>query len=84
MKIVKDLLAQLRGELQRAEDVDTEARRILQDLHSDVERLEEADDTEISSLLDRVRAMESRFAGSHPVLERLAQELADALAKMGI
>lgn len=84
MKIVKDLLAQLRGELQRAEDVDIEARQILQDLHSDVEKIEEPDDSMIRSVVDRVNELESRFAGSHPVLERLTRELADALAKMGI
>jgi hypothetical protein len=35
-------------------------------------------------MLDRVKALESRFAATHPVLERTARELADAIAKMGI
>ena len=84
MKNIRAFLAQLSKELQRAEDVDIEARKILQDLHRDVERLEEPDSTEIESLLDRVKALESRFAATHPVLERTARELADAIAKMGI
>ncbi len=84
MKNIRAFLAQLSRELQRAEDVDIESRKILQDLHRDVERLEEPDSTEIESLLDRVKALESRFAATHPVLERTARELADAIAKMGI
>ncbi len=84
MKNIRAFLAQLSKELQRAEDVDIEARQILQDLHRDVEQLEESDGTQIKSVLDRVKALESRFAATHPVLERTAQELADAIAKMGI
>ncbi len=84
MKNIRAFLAQLSKELKRAEDVDIEAREILQDLHRDVERLEEPDSTESESLLDRVKALESRFAATHPVLERTARELADAIAKMGI
>ncbi len=84
MKNIRAFLAQLSKELQRAEDVDIEARQILQDLHRDVEQLEESDGTQIKSVLDRVKALESKFAANHPVLERTAQELADAIAKMGI
>ena len=84
MKNIRAALARLYKELQRAEDVDIEAREILQDLHQDVEQLEEADSTEIESVVDRVKALESRFAANHPVLEQTARELADAIAKMGI
>ena len=84
MKNIRAFLARLSKELQRAEDVDIEAREILQELHGDVEQLEESDSTQIQSVLDRVKALESRFAATHPVLERTARELADAIAKMGI
>ena len=84
MKNIRAFLAQLSKELQRAEDVDIEAREILQELHGDVEQLEESDSTQIQSVLDRVKALESRFAATHPILERTARELADAIAKMGI
>jgi thiamine kinase-like enzyme len=84
MKNIRAFLAQLSKELQRAEDVDIEAREILQELHRDVEQLEGSDSTQIESMLDRVKALESRFAATHPVLERTARELADAIAKMGI
>ena len=84
MKNVRAILAQLHKELQRAEDVDIEAREILQNLNQDVDRLEGAGSTEIESLADRAKALESRFAARHPVLEQTARELADAIAKMGI
>ena len=84
MKNIRAFLARLSKELQRAEDVDIEAREILQELHGDVEQLGESDSTQIQSVLDRVKALESRFAATHPVLERTARELADAIAKMGI
>ena len=84
MRNIRAFLAQLSKELQRTEDVDIEAREILQELHGDVEQLEESDSTQIQSVLDRVKALESRFAATHPVLERTARELADAIAKMGI
>jgi len=84
MNNVRAILAQLHKELQRAEDVDIEAREILQNLNQDVDRLEGAGSTEIESLADRAKALESRFAARHPVLEQTARELADAIAKMGI
>lgn len=84
MKNIRAILAQLYKELQRAEDVDIEAREILQNLHRDVEQLEDSDSTEIESMVDRVKALESRFAANHPVLEQMARELSDAIAKMGI
>ena len=84
MKNIKAILAQLHKQLQRAEDVDIEAREILQGLHQDVAQLEESDSREFGSVLDRAKALESRFAAKHPVLEQTARELADAIAKMGI
>jgi hypothetical protein len=84
MKNIRAVLAQLHKELQRAEDVDIEAREILQDLHRDVEQLEASDSTERKSLVDRAKALESKFAANHPVLEQMARELADAIAKMGV
>jgi Domain of unknown function (DUF4404) len=84
MKNIRAILAQLHKELQRAEDVDIEAREMLQHLHHDVAGLEQADSADVESLLDRVKALESKFAANHPVLEQMARELADAIAKMGV
>ncbi len=84
MKDVKKFLAQLSKELQRSEDFDIEARQILDDLHNDVDQIEESGDKQIEPTLGRVRELEARFASKHPALERIIRELADALAKMGI
>ena len=84
MKDVKKFLAQLSKELQRSEDFDIEARQILDDLHNDVDQIEESGDKQIEPTLGRVRELEARFASKHPALERTIRELADALARMGI
>ena len=84
MKDIRKFLAQLSKELQRGEDFDIESRQILDDLHKDVNRIEASGDVQIEPILDRIKELESRFASNHPVLERTARELADAIAKMGI
>lgn len=81
---LRELLAELRNELQHAEDIDVDARQELKRLHSDIEELAADDEPEVSSAVDRVKELESRFAASHPVLERMLRELADTLAKMGV
>lgn len=84
MKDIRKFLAQLSKELQRSEDFDIEARQILDDLHKDVDQIEESGDKQIEPTLGRVRELEARFASKHPALEQIIRELADALAKMGI
>ena len=84
MKDVRKFLEVLSRELQRNEDFDIEARKILEDLHKDVERIEDSGDSKVEPMLERVRTLESKFAANHPLLERTARELADAIAKMGI
>ena len=84
MKKIKGLLAQIGKELQRADDIDVETRATLTELHSGVEKLADPGEIEIESVLDTVKALESRFAVKHPVLEQMARELADAISKMGI
>ena len=84
MKEVNKFLAQLRKELQRGEDFDIEARQLLDELHKDVNRIEDSDGIHIETILDRIKELESKFASNHPALERTARELADAIAKMGI
>ena len=72
---IQQLLAELNKELGAAESLNTETRELLRRLNEDV-------DTD--SALDRARQLKSQFAANHPVAERLARELADTLAKMGI
>ena len=75
------LLAQLGDELDNADDVDEETRRMLDELHDDIDRL--TGDTH-GNAVDLAKSLESRFAARHPVAERIAREFADLLAKMGI
>lgn len=81
---VQEIVAQLRHELRRAEDVDIASRKKAEELRRDVERLGETRDADVDSLLDRARELETQFAARHPTLERIARELADAIAKMGV
>lgn len=80
-KRINELLTELNRELRAAGDVDPKTRELLSKLNDDIERL--AGDTQ-SSAIDRAKHLESRFAADHPVAERIARELADILAKMGI
>ncbi len=84
MKNIKAVLARLSEELQRAEDVDSDARETLEGIRRDAGQLQGPDGTETEWVLERVNELESRFAATHPVLERIMRELADAIAKMGI
>jgi len=84
MKNIKAVLARLTEELQRAEGVDPDARETLDGIHRDAGQLQGPDGTETEWVLERVNELESRFAATHPVLERIMRELADAIAKMGI
>jgi hypothetical protein len=84
MKNVKEVFERFSKELRRLGDIDIEARDMVRDLQRDVEQIEKSGSAEIASLLDRIRAIESRFAATHPALEKTARELADAIGKMGI
>lgn len=84
MKKIREILAQLGQELQRAEDIDVETRATLKELHSDVDRMAGSGKIDLEPVLDTVKGLEAKFAVSHPVLEQTARELADAISKMGI
>ena len=75
------LLAELNEELHEGSELDAETRQLLAALNADIERLTGGEE---ESPVVLARQLESRFAPSHPVAERLARELADVLANMGI
>lgn len=81
---IREIVAQLRHELRRAEDIDPDARKWTEELHREVTDLAEGSGGDVEGLADRARALETRFAARHPTLETVARELADALAKMGV
>lgn len=77
---IRELLAELQRELHSGGEIDTETRELLQQLNDDLDEIAGSE----TSALDRAKELESRFAADHPVAERIARELADILAKMGI
>lgn len=78
---IRELLAELNVELRDAPGFDAETRRLLKALNQDLDRLAAEED---SAAADLAKQLESRFAANHPVAERIARELADILAKMGV
>lgn len=72
---IQHLIAELNKELSTGSTLDPETRELLRQLNEDVDA---------ASTLDQARQLESRFAANYPVAERIARELVDALAKMGI
>ncbi len=77
---LNELLKELNNELQQTGKLDAETRELLAQLNDDIERVT----GDSQSALDRAKHIESRFAADQPVIERIARELADILAKMGI
>ncbi|MGR9093256.1 MAG: DUF4404 family protein [Gammaproteobacteria bacterium] len=78
---MRRLLAELNKELHSASDFDPETRELLRQLNEDLDEIAgDVGDT----TLDRAKELESRFAAKHPVAERIARELVDAIGKMGI
>jgi phage shock protein A len=80
-KRIRSLLSELEREVSRSGKTDEQARELIAALDARLNREEGAED---ESLSDTARELESRFAAMHPVAERMAREIADLLAKMGI
>jgi len=78
---IRTLLEELDKELKETGDLDAGTRRLLARLNDDLDALEAGDE---STARSNARELESRFAATHPVAERIAREIADILAKMGI
>ena len=53
MKDIRNFLAQLSKELQRNDDFDIEARQILDDIHKDIDQIEESGGEKVQPTLDR-------------------------------
>jgi hypothetical protein len=71
---IRELLAELNQELQKTSDLDDDTRQLLASLNDDAD----------APALERAQQLESRFTADHPVAARIAREIADLLAKMGI
>jgi len=80
-KRIRTLLAELNRELKSTGEIDAETRKLLSKLNDDLDEIAPGSDATLS---DSARELESRFAATHPVAERITREIADLLAKMGI
>ncbi len=78
---IRALLAELNKELKSKGEIDDETRGLLSKLNDDLDDIAPGGEDTLS---DSARELESRFAATHPVAERLTREIADLLAKMGI
>jgi len=81
---IKALAMQLREELQKADQPDTEALELLQSLDTDLQRVITQEQELELDINDVLTQLESRFATEHPVAERYVRDIIDALSKMGI
>lgn len=79
---IKDLLGQLRAELQKT-DIDDELEQLLSDLDDDIDRVVD-DDVDLSEVIDRAKKVEANFATNYPTAERFVREVIDLLVRMGI
>jgi len=86
--MLKGLLKQLQDGLHTTEQVDSEMKALLQNLHQDIETVlakdENPDDPLYAALSDRSRAIYAEFASKHPKLEPALRELGSMLEKMGV
>ena len=78
---IRTLLVELDKELKSTGDFDDETRELLSKLNDDLDEIAAGSQDTLS---DSARELESRFAATHPVAERITREIADLLAKMGI
>ncbi len=78
---IRTLLLELDKELKSTGDLDDETRELLSKLNDDLDEIAAGSQDTLS---DSARELESRFAATHPVAERITREIADLLAKMGI
>ena len=82
---IKELLEELRGELQRTDGVDEALIASVKTLESNIgDLVDPAVDSGENTVLDDAIAMEAVFAASHPVAEKIIRELINSLSRIGI
>ena len=83
---LKALLEKLHRELASTRSVSAETLDRVRELDADIHKLVASGaKTEVfETVMDRARALESRFAVNHPVAERFMAQIMDSLARMGI
>lgn len=82
---IRELLGKLQDEIRKT-DLDDDTRSLVRDLDTDIHHLLDPEEhgTDRDSVVERARALETRFASEHPTMERFVREVIDALVRMGI
>ena len=83
---LKKILANLHQELEGADRMDVETQALLQQLHQDIEKLDDANNNadQGASVIEQAESLEARFAAKHPAAEGFVREIIDLLGRMGI
>ncbi len=83
---LRDLLARLHKELENTDEADAETLELVRGLDIAINRLVESGSApnEFDNVMDRAKAVETRFAVDHPAAERFLREIIDTLTKVGI
>lgn len=82
---IKELLEELRGEIQRTDSVDEALLTSIRSLESNIgDLVDPTVDSSENTVLDDAIALEAVFAASHPVAEKIIRELINSLSRIGI
>jgi hypothetical protein len=82
---IKELLEELRGEMQRTDSVDEALLTSIRSLESNIgDLVDPTVDSSENTVLDDAIALEAVFAESHPVAEKIIRELINSLSRIGI
>lgn len=81
---LKRNLQQLHRELASGQSLDPETRALLGEVAGDIERILADEPADTNNVRGRVESAAWKFEASHPGLANTLNELADALAKLGI
>lgn len=81
---LRDSLAKLHQELERAPAVDAESRKILLKLMADIERIVGKGPATPGAHRNRLEDLEVKFEADHPALAATLREFIDLLAKAGL
>jgi len=82
---IKELIQELRAELEAADTVNPETLETAKQLEANIQDLVNPEvDTSENTIMDDAIALEASFAATHPVAERIIRELINSLSRIGI
>jgi hypothetical protein len=81
---LRQLLARVHERLSRATSVDAGARKALEVVMHDIEKLLAREKVDVAPTQPRLESLAVRFEAEHPALAEVLRQLADTLGKAGI